>query len=117
VSETFDLRWLEDCDAMEANLNDVAASYAAAERALGLPYGLEIGRRRLLIRAAREGICTWCETRPDDGVYPWRCKCGRVVQKAVARERSEHWSHPQVEGESPREELSNNPPPSSEGEG
>jgi hypothetical protein len=40
-----------------------------------------------------------------------------ILKFAAARERSEHWSHPQVEGESPREELSNNPPPSSEGEG
>jgi hypothetical protein len=40
-----------------------------------------------------------------------------LEEDAAARERSEHWSHPQVEGESPREELSNNPPPSSEGEG
>lgn len=80
---TYDLTTAAGVDAMEANLNAVEPSLRETERLLGLPWGLEIGRRRALIRARREGICEWCDKPPSntDVPQPWLCKCGRKVWK------------------------------------
>jgi len=50
---TYDLSTVEGIDACEANLNEVEPGYIASERETGLMWGLEIGRRRMLIAEAR----------------------------------------------------------------
>lgn len=54
--QLFDLRSPDGIDAAEANLNEFEASIRGSATELLLPWGLIVGRRRMLIAQARAAL-------------------------------------------------------------